>query len=283
MGACDAMTIPADTLIVGTETLSWMVAEAVESANAILVDVSEHNGPMTWTKTREARAVGAYIRAGLMEYGKPRADKQFERNAGEASGVLAVGYYWPIHPYYDANMQADYFTELIRGKHWDMRPANDVEITSVVTVAARTAKVKGFQLRVEGNLNTEMVDYTRQSWWDRNIVADPLWPQRDLWAARYPWGSDYKGVQPSLRGWTSPWYDGYTKFRDWKDWKLFQFTADSNGRGAEFGGSSSSMDVNEFNGDEAAFYAWIGWPQPVTLEARVGKLEAEARAHGWAI
>jgi len=43
------------------------------------------------------------------------------------------------------------------------------------------------------------------------------------------------------------------------------------------------MDVNEFNGDEAAFYAWIGWPQPVTLEQRVGKLEAEARAHGWQV
>ena len=43
-------------------------------------------------------------------------------------------------------------------------------------------------------------------------------------------------------------------------WVFWQFSADGNGRGPEFGASSKSIDLNYFNGDLAAFNAYIGEP-----------------------
>jgi GH25 family lysozyme M1 (1,4-beta-N-acetylmuramidase) len=53
-----------------------------------------------------------------------------------------------------------------------------------------------------------------------------------------------------------------------------------------------SIDLDEFNGDDAAFQTWLGSlaapvpmpvPIPLTLEQRVIALEAQAKAHGWTL
>jgi hypothetical protein len=71
-----------------------------------------------------------------------------------------------------------------------------------------------------------------------------VWEFVNLWVARY-------------KNLTGPWDDGYCIPRDFDDWDFWQFSTDKNGRGAEFGAESKSIDLNYFNGDQEAFEAYI--------------------------
>ena len=109
--------------------------------------------------------------------------------------------------------------------------------------------------------------YTRQTWWDYYVNPDTLWGQCDLWAARY---AAYL---------TSPWSDGLYKFRDWDTWKFWQYT--SHGDGRYFGASSLDLDLDWFNGDEAALCVYAGQEPPMSLETKVNILWREAERNGW--
>jgi GH25 family lysozyme M1 (1,4-beta-N-acetylmuramidase) len=61
--------------------------------------------------------------------------------------------------------------------------------------------------------------------------------------------------------------------RGWTDWRIWQYSADHNGKGSVFGAQSSDIDLDKFDGDELAFQAWAGViAMPPTLEDKVGKL-----------
>jgi GH25 family lysozyme M1 (1,4-beta-N-acetylmuramidase) len=85
-----------------------------------------------------------------------------------------------------------------------------------------------------------------------------VWDFVDLWIARYtskrkPWGN------------LLPWPDSPAiKPRDFDDWLFWQYSADGNGKGPEFGASSKSIDLNWFNGDQAAFDEYINKPPEST-------------------
>ena len=70
------------------------------------------------------------------------------------------------------------------------------------------------------------------------------WDFVNLWVARY------KNIE-------GPWSDGYCIPRDFDEWDFWQFSADGNGRGAEFGGKAKSIDLDYFNGDQEAFDDYI--------------------------
>jgi GH25 family lysozyme M1 (1,4-beta-N-acetylmuramidase) len=102
------------------------------------------------------------------------------------------------------------------------------------------------------NLDIWPLLYTRGYWFNDNTVDNAVWDFVDLWIARYtsrskPWGNlfDSSKLQP----------------RGFDDWKFWQWSADANGRGPEFGAQSKSIDLNYFNGDQAAFDAYINKPQ----------------------
>jgi GH25 family lysozyme M1 (1,4-beta-N-acetylmuramidase) len=86
----------------------------------------------------------------------------------------------------------------------------------------------------------------------------------ELWIARYtskgkPWGN------------ILPWPDSpRIKPRDYDDWDFWQWSADGNGRGAEFGASSRSIDLNYFNGDQVAFDEYIGKSPIYTFPPSIG-------------
>lgn len=109
--------------------------------------------------------------------------------------------------------------------------------------------------------------YSRQTWWDTFVSADTLWGQCDLFAARY---ATYL---------TSPWSDGYYKFRDWKEWKFWQYTSHADGK--YYGFSSLGGDIDWFNGTEADLCVYAGKEPPLSLEERVAILEREAKKAGW--
>lgn len=222
------------------------------------VDVSKWQGEMDWQKCFDAGARFAFIRAGSINNttGECYTDYQFERNAAIAPEYLPVGFYWYFRPNHDPIYQADYFFDLIKDKDQWLPSVEDLESSGGLSAARVTNISAEFVLRLNEHSGELPLLYSRAYWLNRNTIPDDLMKLLELWIARYtskgkPWGN------------ILPWPDspGY-KPRDYDDWKFWQFSADGNGRGAEFGAESNSIDLDYFNGDQAAFDAYIDKPPP---------------------
>ena len=132
----------------------------------------------------------------------------------------------------------------------------DLESTGGLSATRITESAANFVLRVNENLGVLPILYSRAYWLNKWTVPDDLMKLLELWIARYtskrkPWGN------------LLPWPDSPAiKPRDYDDWVFWQWSADGNGRGAEFGAKSKSIDLDYFNGDQAAFDEYVNKPQP---------------------
>jgi GH25 family lysozyme M1 (1,4-beta-N-acetylmuramidase) len=215
----------------------------------------------------EAKAAGAnfcMIRAGGCDYyGKQYTDDYFERNADVFPEHMPVGFWYVFRPNHDAHKQAEYFINLIKDKVQHIPGAFDVELKGPVSrrVFADNLLVSLADLDVAFP-NKKHIVYTRAGFFNGQVARDPRWALYDLWVARYtsraqPWGNpgDYSYVVPL----------------DWETWRLWQHSADHNGRGAEFGippDGDDDIDLDYFNGSQAEFNAYyqIGIGQPKIVE-----------------
>jgi lysozyme len=220
------------------------------------VDVSKWQKEMNWETADSAGANFAFIRAGAVSIGgELYTDYQFIRNASLAPDYMPVGYYWFFRPQHDPVAQADYFCNLIEDEERHLPPVLDLEKNGGLTPAQVTEAAKTFITQVYANLDLWPLLYTRGWWFNDNTVDDPVWDFVDLWISRYtskkkPWGN------------LLPWPDHpKVKPRSFDEWKFWQWSADGNGRGEEFGAESNSIDLNWFNGDQAAFDEYISKPQ----------------------
>jgi GH25 family lysozyme M1 (1,4-beta-N-acetylmuramidase) len=222
------------------------------------IDVSKWQGEMGWQTCSEAGAKFAFIRASsIYPTGEIYTDKQFERNSEIAPEFMPVGYYCYFRPQYDPVEQADYFCNLIKDKPRKLPSVLDLENNGNLGPVSVTEAAKIFITQMYVNLDEWPILYTRGYWFNDFTVSDAVWDFVDLWIARYtskgkPWGN------------LLPWPDNpRIKPRDFDDWKFWQHSADGNGRGPEFGAKSKSIDLNRFNGDQAAFNEYIGaQPEP---------------------
>jgi GH25 family lysozyme M1 (1,4-beta-N-acetylmuramidase) len=211
------------------------------------IDVSKWQQDQNWHKARSAGARFAFVRAGSISVsGICYTDYQFERNSKIAPDYMPVGFYWFFRPQHDPIEQANYFCNLIRDKRWKLPPVLDLEHPGdpKLTPAKITNAAAAFIRQVFHRLSVWPLLYSRALWLTENTISDPIWALVDLWVARY-------------KVLTGPWSDGACIPRDFKDWKFWQFSARNNGRGYEFGAKSRSIDINFFNGDQAAFNAYI--------------------------
>jgi lysozyme len=220
------------------------------------IDVSKWQGEMDWNDAIMAGTEFAFIRAGSCNAvtGQCYEDYQFERNAQEAGALIPVGFYWYFRPNFSPIAQADYFCALINAKDWQLPPVCDVEVTGGLSRSAVADSLKLFLDRVEAKTTVKPIIYTRSSFFNYAVEQRDYWSRYDLWIARYasveePWGNlgDAPYVQP----------------RDWTTWRFWQHSADGNGKGAEYGAKSKSIDLNVFNGDVHAFYSYLGFQVPV--------------------
>ena len=226
------------------------------------VDVSRWQGPMDWYTTKAAGAKFAFIRAGSCNSsdGSCYTDDQFPNNAEFAPLYLPVGYYWYFRPNHNPTVQADYFCDLIQGETWALPPVVDLEVTGGLSPANVTMKTTEFIARINERLKIWPILYSRAYFLHDYTVYHPFWEECDLWIARYttkdePWGNpnDYPKVKPPY----------------WDNWTFWQYIADSDAA-VKYGGhgppnGDDDIDLNYFNGDEAAFEEYIGAPSPPTF------------------
>ncbi len=246
--------------------------------NAIGIDVSKWQGRMDWVKARAAGARFAYIRAGSTGVtGGMVEDSQFRNNV-LAADVLPVGYYWYFNQHYSGKAQAEKFIEAAGGAPWHLPPAVDAEVRNIwpMTPYKASQNLMDFCGYVTEGFRLPPIIYTRGELFNSAFAGAGWLGNRRLWIARY---------SETL---AHPWADA-AQFKPfcWGEWDFWQYSADKNGRGPEFGAESRDIDVDRFNGDEAAFVAWVAahgrgeaglvntpaLPVPLTLEERVTALE----------
>ena len=211
------------------------------------IDVSKWQLQMDWHKARSAGARFAFIRAGSIDsvIGECYVDLQFWRNAAIAPDYFPVGFYWYFRPNFDPMKQASYFCNLLREKRYLLPPVLDLETDGGMTAKAITEAASVFAIEVYNRLNVWPLLYSRALWLNSHTISAEIWNLLELWIARYK----------EIAG---PWSDGYCIPRDFKEWRFWQKSADGNGRGAEFGAKSKSIDIDFFNGDQAALDEYIG-------------------------
>lgn len=93
------------------------------------IDVSVHNGKIDWQKVRAAGIDFAILRAG---YGRlaSQKDERFEENyAGAKAAGIPVGAYWYSYAMTpeEAELEADVFLSVIKGKQFEMPVYFDLE------------------------------------------------------------------------------------------------------------------------------------------------------------
>ncbi len=220
------------------------------------VDVSKWQGPMDWSKCKDAGARFALIRAGSVNNytGQPYDDYQFEANAENAPKILPVGFYWYMRAQWNPYAQADFFYHLVKNYDWKLPLVLDLEYkppgwsASQITQAAAV-----FTARLYERTQRWPMLYSRASWLKQYTVAHQIWNYMPLWIARYtkksePWGNP------------DDTWDASPPFHE--DWDFWQWVADSN-QAVEFGGAGppdyeDDIDLNWFHGTEEDWQAYIG-------------------------
>ncbi len=218
-----------------------------------LVDVSKWQSDINVSKMMGAGTKAMYIRAGGCDKntGASFTDRRFRENAEKFSNRVPVGYYYFFYPHIDGAKQAKYFCNLLKSVKWNLPPAIDVEANPRNASKSRCqTEIKDFLDTVEAELGVKGVIYTRATFWNPNVGA-PAWAtDYKLWIAIYsdtlshPWDNNANSVY---------------RPRPWNDWWLWQYSADRNGRGPEFGVASAGIDINRVNMEEDEFNKFAKW------------------------
>lgn len=218
-----------------------------------IVDVSTWQRSIDAQKMLAAGTKGMYIKAGGTDKnnGASYTDWRFRENAEKFSHRIPCGYYYFFYPHFDGGKQAHYFCNLLKSVKWNLPPAVDVE-SNPRNVGKSTfqAQLRKFITTVEQELGVKPVIYTRATFWNPNVGAPSWASEYRLWIALYSETASH------------PWFnDPNSIFRPkpWDDWWLWQYSADKNNRGAEFGVATSGVDLNRVNMSEQEFYAFAKW------------------------
>ena len=237
------------------------------------IDVSHHQGLMDWDLAKQMGITFAFIRA---EYNLAK-DKQFDRNWSEAKrcGIYRGAYGWVMgNPISNVNQynHASFFWNIIKNEPGELPPVCDFEqgtYGSGISTPAFGA-LQAYMLALEGLCGKKPLLYTSRGYWTRWA---PYASQ--YWALNYPlWIAHYTGLpQPTLP-------------KPFTEWRFWQWSADLNKLGEEYGAQSVSIDLNRYNGNMESFLQFVGNETPTPppspdLETRVTKLEAWAKLQGY--
>lgn len=244
-------------------------------------DVSKWQGAVNFDTMLFAGADFVYIKATQAEF----TDSKFYANIeGAQQSEIPFGLYHFADPgVSSAPAQAAYFLARMNEAQPDLGVVLDLERSGGLSPIKLDQWAYTFWAAVRDQTAYAEI-YTRISFWNP-AVQPGLWGgQARLWAARY---ADYL---------TGPWSDGKYVPDDWDDWWLWQYSADGNGRGAEFGAESGSIDLNymQCTRDEMLDYYGLGGdipdPDPCpccaelsarmeTYETALGEFDAALQDH----
>jgi GH25 family lysozyme M1 (1,4-beta-N-acetylmuramidase) len=229
------------------------------------IDISRYQVVTDWNAVA-SRVKFAAIRATVGDY---YTDGMFSSHWNGAGGVgLLRTAYHVVAPADTTNVrkisaaaQMALFFNAMNGKEPELPVVLDCELARNQTKEYITDVTAGCAELVYKEYGKYPIIYTRKTWFDYYTNPHPIFPMCGLWAARY---------SLLLAG---PWSDGYYKFRDWTDWKIWQYSS----TGA-IPGITDAVDLDWFNGSVNDLLEYAG---KRTIEQRIAILEREALLHGW--
>lgn len=204
------------------------------------IDVSKYQGTIDWSRVAADGVKFAFIR---VSDGTNYIDAQFPTYwAGSRAAGIKHGAYQFFRPGQDPIEQAEILLDKIGRKLEpdDLPPVIDVEASDGQSAATIKAKVDQWIDHVRGVLGREPIIYTSFYFWRDSVGAADM-TTSPLWHAQYTTAACPNIAPP------------------WQTWAFWQYT-DS----GTVDGISGPVDVNRFNGDEAALAQLLGVPSTNT-------------------
>lgn len=207
----------------------------------VIIDVSHWQGRMDWEKAK-TKIHAAYIKA---SEGTAYVDDQYSRNNAELTRLgIPWGAYHFFRPEKEPRAQAKHFARLVgtytpTGEYRFfsvLKPFLDIESRPIwMSKQAMLDAIGQFVREFQATTGEAIGIYTRASFWDAFLPRTDF-GEHWLWVAMY---SDY-AAEPIIPA-------------DWREcgktWKMWQWSADGNQKGPEYGATgSASIDLNRYNG-----------------------------------
>lgn len=214
--------------------------------HVIGIDVSSYQGEMDFNVAKKAGVKVAILRLG---YGTVK-DTLFEENYKKAreANIDLIGFYHVFYPGYDPIRQADFVNYELTLKKPDIHIFADVEIKSNISKYTYNYRLKTYLNNIKFYRKGI---YTRAEFWNSYIGNQYYdWSVYPLWIARYnsviehPWETPPKPVS-------------------WNDFKIWQYSADGNRQGKNFGASSINIDLNRVR--YGYYYLWLARKKLISM------------------
>jgi len=198
------------------------------------VDLSSWNGTMDFSVTK-TKCQYAYIRVGFNNYGKDvRCD--YNRQAAIAND-FPYGVYWYVKPGLDWRQHADNFARIAAEYPIQLDMVLDVETTMLNQVDTLNWLIN-LDSRIESLTGRTPMIYTSMGFWNGCVAPNAHFARNRLWVASWT-----TGPAPSMPA-------------GWSKWTHWQWSADGNKKGAEYGSGPDGdpdMDLNRYCGTAAEF------------------------------
>lgn len=243
-------------------------------ANCEGVDVSYHNDLATQLMNWEYMRAHTPVRFSTIKasgadgapHGSLYHDVRFTEHWRDARAAgYKVGAYHYYYPTIDPLSQARWFYNTVSATGFlgDYEPALDVEYDPVIegNGPISAAGIHACLVEMErlfGRINDHApAVYTSVNYWSK-VSGDKSW------ASAYPlWVANWGVLQPRI-----PW--------PWTNWVFWQYTISNEGQEL-YGTVSHEIDLDVFNGDDNAFYAYCySTPPPPAIPIPLGRVRVVA-------
>jgi GH25 family lysozyme M1 (1,4-beta-N-acetylmuramidase) len=202
------------------------------------IDVSKWNGNMSFSITKTKCQYG-FIRLGYGTQWLDASADTFYRDA--MANDFPLGLYWYLNIGQDANLTAQSFAEEIVTHSPQLDIVLDAE-QSNLNPTATLNWLMAVDTKFTQLTGKKATIYTSAGFWNSKVARSNYWSGRQLWVAN----------------WTTR--DTPTMPYDWSSWTHWQWSADGNQKGAEYGSTNGDpdMDLDRFKGTCVQFNAKYG-------------------------
>lgn len=193
------------------------------------IDVSKWQGQVNWSSVQQAGIAFTFVRA---TYGVSEIDSSFNDNwqALKNAGITRGAYHFFLAAD-DPVQQAEFFIRTVGTlSPNDLPPVVDVESDSGVN-SNLVANVQTWLNTVAQGLGRTPIIYTAPSYWNANLTS--AFGHYPLWVAEYG-----VSIPKPVNG--------------WDEWTFWQYSSTG-----KIAGISGEVDLDYFNGTQAAFAAFI--------------------------
>lgn len=211
------------------------------------VDISRYQGEVNFDLLK-TKAQFVFIRAASAK----NQDAYLVRNVQEAQRVgIPYGLYFvPIPVSQTAfKVQSEYHASLLAEYGGQLLPVLDLETDGGMNKNDlgnwMEKYVKWFMDFTKIEQLEKIITYTRATWFDIEMPLTNTFWRTLLWVAHY-------NLVISAPKIPAEWANHK------KTWLLWQYSADGNDKGHEYGAQSDDIDINRFNGDAARFEQVFG-------------------------